>query len=127
MRKFAVAAAAMFALAVMTVCTAAHAVNYITSAVFSVTSTATTSTANLRVAPMTPKTIGRDENASQLQTYMLQANQVQNLFLTKNQTVDLSSALCLWVQVDQDTKMKVNAETAYMILPSGHSGTICFK
>ena len=128
MKRFAVAIAALFALAVLTVCTAAHAANYITSAVFSITSSAATSTPNLRVAPMGPKVAPRATDGNEIiQTYLWQANQTQNLYLTKNKTVDLSSALCFWVQVDQDTKVKANAETVYMILPSGYNDVICFK
>ena len=100
---------------------------YITQAVFTITSSAATATSNLRIAPMTPKAIGRDSDAQMLQMYLLQANHTQNLFLTKRTVVDVTDALCVWIQADQDTKLSVNSETAVMLLPSGTDRNICFK
>jgi len=105
----------------------ANAAVYVTQAVFSIASSAKTSTSNLRITPMTPKTVARDDNNFGLQWFHWQANHTQNLFLTKDTTVPLADALCVWVQVDQATQVKVNSETPYMILPSGYNGTVCFK
>lgn len=127
MKRFALIAVAAFAVATFSICTAALAANFVTSAVFSIASSAATATPNLRVAPMTPKTAARDDNSMVMQWFQWQANQTQNLYLTKDTTVDISSALCAWVQVDQATKVKVNAEAAYMILPSGYNDVVCFK
>lgn len=121
------------ALLILSLAASASAANFVTQAVFSITSSAVTATSNLRVTPMTPKTIGRDDNAFGLQWFQWQANQTRNLFLTggvtsgHSQTVSLADALCAWVQVDQATRVKVNSETPYMILPSGYNGTVCFK
>jgi len=102
-----------------------HAALSVTQAVFSITSSASTSTANLRVAPMDMK-LGKDGNLNLMQTYVLQAGVTQNMFLTKSQTVSLNS-LCVLIQVDQDTKMKINSETAFLTVYSGADTIRCFK
>ena len=123
MKKTILAAILMLACAA-----SASAATFVSQAVFSIASSAKTATPNLRVTPMTPKTIGRDDNAFGLQWFQWQANQTQNYYMTKaTQTIDLSAALCAWVQVDQATKVTVNSETAFMVLPSGYNGTVCFK
>lgn len=127
MKKLALISALAFALATVAVCTAALAANFVTQAVFGITSSATTSTPNLRVQPMGPKSMVRDDDRNTMQTYVRQANTTQNLYLTKTKTVDLSSALCLYIEVDQDTKMYLNSETAYILLPSGTREVQCFK
>lgn len=105
----------------------AHAVD-VTRAVFSITSSAITSAPNLRVQPMTPKLVGRSSDGGEiLQTFLRQAGTTQNLYLTKSQTVSLSGALCLYIEVDQDTKMYLNSETTYILLPSGTREVQCFK
>ena len=105
-----------------------HAASYVTQAVFSITSSTKTTTANLRVTPMGPKVAPRaPEGGEIIQTFLWQANRTQNLFLTKSTTVPLTDALCAWVQVDQDTKVAVNSESAYMILYSGMDRVVCFK
>jgi hypothetical protein len=106
----------------------AYAANLVSQAVFTITSSAKTSTPNLRVVPMTPKTIGRASDGQEIiQSFLWQPNQTQNLYLTKSKTIDLSMALCAWIQVDQATTIKVNSESAYMTLPSGFNADICFK
>jgi len=128
MKKLACLAAAAFTMAViLTISVSAFAANFVTSAVFSITSSAVTSATNLRVQPMGPKLIARDENSQPIQSFVRQANQTQNLFLTKTKPVDLSNALCLYIEVDQDTKMYLNAETNYILLPSGTREVQCFK
>lgn len=107
--------------------TTVNAANFVTQAIFTQTSSAATATPNLRIQPMAPKSIARDNNAQMLQTFVRQANLTQNLYLTKAKTVDLSMALCLYIEVDQDTKMYLNSESAYIILPSGTREVQCFK
>lgn len=117
----------LLSLLFLSLAASASAANYVSQAVFSITSSAKTTNTNLRVQPMGPKTIGRDENSQMLQTFLRQAGTTQNLFLTKSTTVDLSTALCLYIEVDQQTKMYLNSETAYITLPAGAREVQCFK
>lgn len=118
----------LICIALLLISTSAFAANFITQAVFSISSSAVSGTPNLRVVPMTPKQLARTpDNTDVMQNFQWQANKTVNYYLTKSQTVDLSLALCLWVQVDQATFIKVNSESAYMILPSGYNNSLCFK
>lgn len=109
----------------MSIAVSSLAATSITQAVFSITSSAVTSAPNLRVVPMDMK-LAKDGNYQYMQTFTTSAGMTQNLFLTKDTTVPLSG-LCLFVQVDQDTKMKLNSETAYTLVYSGVDTIRCFK
>jgi hypothetical protein len=117
----------LLALVILALAAPAGAVNFVTNITFSIASSASTANTNLRVSPMQQKTIYRDDNATALQTYVHYANSVANYFLTKNQVVPVGNALCIWVEVDQDTKMYLNSETAYLLLPSGTREAKCFR
>jgi hypothetical protein len=98
----------------------------VTQAVFSIATTAVTATSNLRVAPMDMR-LAKDSNNNLMQTYVLTAGTTQNLFLTKSTTVSLAGALCLLIQADQDTLMKLNSESVFMKVYSGSDTIRCFK
>jgi len=100
----------------------------VTQAVFSMTSSAATSTPNLRIVKMLTRQVQISQNQQPIQSIVWRAGAVTDYFLTKSQTVDLTDVLSIWVQVDQNTNVKVNSETAYMVLTSGTDGkVIVFK
>ena len=99
----------------------------VTQAVFAITSTAITSTANLRIIKMATRQIQMSQNIQPIQSIVWRAGAITDYFLTKSQAVDLTDVLAIWVQVDQNTKITVNSETAYMIIPSGTDKIIVFK
>jgi len=99
----------------------------VTQAVFSITSSAATSTANLRIVPMDSRFLSKDKDGHVMQTMSWEAGKLQNLFLTKNTTVDMTNVLCVWVQTDQDTNIKLNTESVTLKIYSRVDQTICFK
>lgn len=98
----------------------------VSTIVFTITSSAKTSTANLRITPMSA-TMAKDTSRTTFQTFVWRAGLTTNYYLTKSQSVSLGTAVGAWIQVDQATNITVNAESAYMTLPSGFSDFILFE
>ena len=120
------------AVTALSTCSPVFAANFVSQAVFNVASSATSK--QLRITPMRGKVIAKDDDRNTLQTFVWQANQTQNLTFVsagvagyQSITFPLSTVLCAWIQVDQDTRVAVNSESAYMLLPAGFSSDVCFK
>lgn len=95
----------------------------VTSLVFSQTSSAKTSTPNLRVTVM-KRVLRKDDNIIPIQGFALQENATFNYYLTKNQTFTVTADyIAVQLGVDQDTKLYVNSETAYKVIPAGETRT----
>jgi hypothetical protein len=84
--------------------------------VFSQASSAVTSTPNLRIQ-VTPSTLARDKNEVPLQGSVLAPSMTYNYYLTKSIAFPITdSMVAVDVDVDQDTKMQINSETAYWLI-----------
>jgi len=99
----------------------------VTSLVFSQTSSAKTSTPNLRVTVM-KRVLRKDDNIIPIQGFALQADTTYNYYLTKNQTFTVTADyIAVQLGVDQDTKLYINSETAYKVIPAGETRTYVLK
>jgi hypothetical protein len=115
----------VLAICMVFIASVAYAVD-VSQIVFTITSTAVTSTPNLRITPMAP-TMVKDTSKTPLQTFVWRAGLTTNYYLTKSQTVTLGTAIGAWIQVDQETQIRINSESAYMKILSGVDTFISFE
>jgi len=99
----------------------------VTQLVFSQASSAKTSTPNLRITVM--KQMRRDPyRNTEMQGFALEAGSTYNYYLTKSTTFPITALYtALQIEVDADTSMKVNSETAYKKLLGGETRTFVLK
>jgi hypothetical protein len=99
----------------------------VTSLVFSITSSAATSTPNLRVTVM-KRVLRKDDNIVPIQGFALESGATYNYYLTKSTTFTVTADyIATQIGVDQATKMAVNTDTAYKVLPKDSVSTFWLK
>lgn len=85
----------------------------VTQLVFAQTSSAVTSTANLRITVMN-KMRKDPYRKMEMQSFKLEPLATYNYFMTKSITFPVTDAMtAIQIEVDQDTTMKINSESAF--------------
>lgn len=86
----------------------------------------TTTSDNIRITPM-DETMLKDTSKTPMQSFVWRSGKTENFTVTKSKTYALAaSVIGAWIQVDQATHLRVNSESAYMLLPSGFNDVILF-
>ena len=98
----------------------------VTQIIFDGYSVAVPSAANIRITPLSA-TMLKDTSKTVIQTFVWRAGLTENFTATKTKTYTLGTAIGAWIQVDQATHLRLNSESAYMVLPSGFSDVILFE